>query len=81
MTPTEYGRRVSWWSVASEAVNFFVDDKEKLHVDVHFSPTEAAFINYIRLTGQFNFDFSTFSGEAIAYDDDGEQFEGAHYSC
>ena len=61
------------------AVNFFVDDKEKFHVDVHFSPTEAAFINYIRLTGQFNFDFSTFSGEAIAYDDDGEQFEGAHY--
>ena len=53
------------------AVNFFVDDKEKLHVDVHFSPTEASFINYIRLTGQFNYDFSSFSGKAIAYDDDG----------
>jgi hypothetical protein len=31
------------------------------------------------LTGEFNYDFSTFCGEAIAYDDDGEQFEGAHY--
>ena len=61
------------------AVNFFVDVKDKLHVDVHFNPTEASFLNYIRLTGQFNYDFSTFSGEAIAYDDDGAQFEGAHY--
>lgn len=61
------------------AVNFFMDDKQKLHVQVHFSPTEASFINYIRLTGQFNYDFSSFIGEAIAYDDDGEQFEGAHY--
>jgi hypothetical protein len=61
------------------AVNFFMDDQQNLHVQVHFGPTEASFINYIRLTGQFNYDFSTFSGEAIAYDDDGEQFEGAHY--
>jgi hypothetical protein len=61
------------------AVNFFVDVKEKLHVDVHFSPTEASFLNYIRLTGEFSYDFSTFCGEAIAYDDNGAQFEGAHY--
>jgi hypothetical protein len=62
--------------VAVKFVNFFVDVKEKLHVDVHFNPTEASFLNYIRLTREFNYDFSTFCGEAIAYDDDGEQFEG-----
>jgi hypothetical protein len=60
-------------------VSFFIDDQQTLYVEVNITPTAAPSLDYIRLTGQFDNDFSTFSGKAIAYDDDGEQFEGPHY--
>jgi hypothetical protein len=36
-------------------VSFFIDDQQTLYVEVNITPTAAPSLDYIRLTGQFDY--------------------------